>query len=220
MSKMQTWWRKHPRNKSASIYLVLQALASIQDFMACYHNYCLIMLPVAYLTFSSTGESSVHLWPAAHCARLYRPSPHRCVSFLGAAKKSMQPCADAFTLLSERRCCCSCLFPCLEGNFLGLFFFVFLSSGLWCQTVLFHSCSKLSIMLHLWPLPLSYARLLGFFFSFLLCFILSWLPVCHEETTILFNKTELMANIDLQLLKRCNLLYIYFLIVSSSFVAH
>lgn len=76
---------KHPwnhDNRFASI-LFLHALAWNQDYMVCYHNNWLIMLTVAYLTFCSTGGSSVRPWLAAHCTCMFRPSPRRCVRAVG-----------------------------------------------------------------------------------------------------------------------------------------
>lgn len=104
------------------IYLVLHALAWNQDFTVCCHNYCLMMLTAACLTFCSTGESSVHPWLAAHCTHIYRPSTRRCVRAAGwkfprgSEEVSANMCWWIHVAQWES-CCFSCLFPCLERNF-------------------------------------------------------------------------------------------------------
>lgn len=215
ISNMQTGHRKPPKKKHdrfVFIFFFLHALAWNQDFTVCYHNYCLIMLIVAYLTFCSTGESSVHPWLAAHCTRIYRSSPRHCERAAGWKFPRGSEGVGAnmcwwMHVAQWERSWFSCLFSCLERrNFWFPPRFVVSSSSVLLVFRRSEQSVRLTfdLCLHLIRTPLGR-------FSVLLCLVLKTtrrhkvlLPVGHE--TIMQRQTFLHKSLHMMSFTACSLL--------------
>lgn len=170
------------------------------------------MLIVAYLTFCSTGESSVHPWLAAHCTHIYRSSPRHCERAAGWKFPRGSEGVGAnmcwwMHVAQWERSWFSRLFSCLERrNFWFPLRFVVSSSSVLLVFRRSEQSVRLTfdLCLHLIRMPLGR-------FSVLLCLVLKTtrrhkvlLPVGHE--TIMQRQTFLHKSLHMMSFTACSLL--------------
>lgn len=170
------------------------------------------MLIVAYLTFCSTGEFSVHPWLAAHCTRIYRSSPRHCGRAAGWKFPRGSEGVVANTcwwmhVAQWEHSWFSCLFSCLERrNFWFPLGFVVSSSSVLLVFRRSERSVRLTFDLCLHLICTPHGR-----FSVLLCLVLKTtqrhkvlLPAGHE--TIMQRQTFLHKSLHMMSLTACSLL--------------